>query len=393
MVRGATQSPTCATAPGSGSVGRRKPQSTSAAQTIVRRSPLKRSSHARPRRRAPRAAAPAARSRTPRCASRTFAGARSPVRLSSLPAIWSCVISTARSPSSSASATAIGPPIGSNSAIAPVGQGDRFAAHVDDVEHGRVVVDLVLAQPRPSARRLDEHLAGAVDVGVVDAELDRHTLERALARPASRRAAARAAGRRRDAAGRRATARRSARGARAARRRVRSPGRPRRRRRRRRRAGRAAGAYQSGSSVSRPDDGSPTHVTIGLRASRTWHVWLQRMHGRIRSGSPRRSLRDEQRVGDLRAGHLDARRTRRRRSPTPPGPQSTTEPWRNTGTSPARGSARLHRAADVDVEPRRLVEVGPGLLRRRRSRRARRRRSRGRARRAAAAIAGRLIRA
>jgi hypothetical protein len=53
---------------------------------------------------------------------------------------------------------------------------------------------------------------------------------------------------------------------------------------------RAAGASQSGSSVSRPLVGSPMHVTIGLRASRTWHVWLQRVHGRMRSGVPARSL-------------------------------------------------------------------------------------------------------
>ena len=51
-----------------------------------------------------------------------------------------------------------------------------------------------------------------------------------------------------------------------------------------------AGAYQSGSSVSRPAVGSPMHVTSGLRASRTWHVWLQRVHGRMRSGTPARSL-------------------------------------------------------------------------------------------------------
>ena len=52
--------------------------------------------------------------RTPACARRTFAGARSPVRASSLPAMWSCVSSTARPPSSSAMATPAGPPTGSN---------------------------------------------------------------------------------------------------------------------------------------------------------------------------------------------------------------------------------------------------------------------------------------
>ncbi len=32
------------------------------------------------------------------------------------------------------------------------------------------------------------------------------------------------------------------------------------------------------------------HVTSGLRTSRTWHVWLQRVHGRMRSACPARSL-------------------------------------------------------------------------------------------------------
>ena len=70
----------------------------------------------------------------------------------------------------------------------------------------------------------------------------------------------------------------------------RSPARPvRRRRRPPTEAGGRAG-YQSGSSVSRPDDGSPMHVTSGLRTSRTWHIWLQRVHGRIRSAWPARTL-------------------------------------------------------------------------------------------------------
>ena len=57
--------------------------------------------------------------RTPAWARRTLAGARSPERASSLPAMLSCVTSTARPPSSSARATAIGPPIGSNSTTSP----------------------------------------------------------------------------------------------------------------------------------------------------------------------------------------------------------------------------------------------------------------------------------
>ena len=72
-------------------------------------------------------------------------------------------------------------------------------------------------------------------------------------------------------------------------------------------AGPRAGAYQSGSSVSRPAVGSPMHVTSGLRASRTWHVWLQRVHGRIRSGVAGAQLGDEVGVGDLGPRHLDGR--------------------------------------------------------------------------------------
>ena len=94
-VRGATQSPACAVAPGSGSSGRRKPQSTTAAQGIVRRVPVNRSSTSTSPGRTARSSVRRS-TRTPARASRALAGARSPVRESSLPAMWSWVTRTAR---------------------------------------------------------------------------------------------------------------------------------------------------------------------------------------------------------------------------------------------------------------------------------------------------------
>ena len=231
--------------------------------------------------RGPRAAASAARSRTRVWARRTLAGARSPVRDSSLPAMWSWVTRIARSPSSSASATAIGPPIGSNTTIvAVVRQRDEPAPHVGDVDHGRhrdrrrsarpgrEPVHCTITDPRSATRQL-----------LAEADARRRVVGSRVR--ATRRAAARA-GDGRDAAERGDRSTRSTR--------VAARGRDARRLQPGRtaadhddRVGEAAGAYQSGSSVSRPLVGSPTHVTIGLRTSRTWQVWLQRMHGRISS--------------------------------------------------------------------------------------------------------------
>ena len=57
------------------------------------------------------------------------------MRESSLPAIWSCVTSTARAPRSSAAATPIGPPIGSNTTIVPSdGSSVVPDAHVDALD-------------------------------------------------------------------------------------------------------------------------------------------------------------------------------------------------------------------------------------------------------------------
>ena len=139
--------------------------------------------------------------------------------------------------------------------------------------------------------------------------------------------------------------------------------RPARRRSRRRAAGRR-GAYQSGSSVSRPLDGSPMQVTIGLRTSRTWHVWLQRVHGRIRSASSRGELAPRGRgrrsglASSRRASHTAADR-RRRRAPTRPDRRRRSSPAGSTGTSTAACGSARH---SVDVEAGRLVEVGSGLL-------------------------------
>ena len=72
---------------------------------------------------------------------------------------------------------------------------------------------------------------------------------------------------------------------------------------------RATGAGVARSTLGRPSwpvRGSTTQVTMGLRASRTWHVWLHRMQGRMRSASPAASLAHQVGVGDLGPGHLHA---------------------------------------------------------------------------------------
>ena len=122
--------------------------------------------------------------------------------------------------------------------------------------------------------------------------------------------------------------------------------------------GSVVGAYQSGSSVSRPADGSPTQLTIGLRTSRTWHVWLQRMHGRIVVARPVSSLA-------TRSGSAICARVISTPSQTPSiravsaWPQSTIEPWRNTGVGATAVVTALQTAM---LKPGRLVEIGPSLL-------------------------------
>ena len=123
--------------------------------------------------------------------------------------------------------------------------------------------------------------------------------------------------------------------------------------------GRGAGAYQSGSSVSRPLVGSPTHVTIGFRASRTWQVWLQRMQGRMRSGSLAAQLGHQVGIGDLGPRHLhdigDAVLQR------PRGLADVDHRALQDDGHPVRDDL-ADGTAQLDVEPWRLVEVGPRLL-------------------------------
>ena len=102
-------------------------------------------------------------------------------------------------------------------------------------------------------------------------------------------------------------------------------------------------------------------VTSGLRASRTWHVWLQRVHGRMRSGVPARSLAT--RSGSAIWARVISTASARAGSSSPPSahsawPTSTTDPCRTTGTS----SASRMPGRQLDVEAGRLVEVGSGLL-------------------------------
>ena len=191
--------------------------------------------------------------RTPRWARRTLAGARSPVRDSSLPAIWSWVISTARV------AELLGERDGDRAADRVEQRDRRRRPAAAAVPRGRrrrrarrrrssIVVLAAARRPSrctarrtaPSARR--RRVAGAQ----LDAEAWRSR------RPASRRGRPSGPGDRGHAAERRRRLDDRTSVAADAQRPEPSPGRPGRRRRRRRRAGGGAGAYQSGSSVSRP---------------------------------------------------------------------------------------------------------------------------------------------
>ena len=287
-----------------------------------------------------RAAAGVRRSmRTPAWARRTLAGARSPVRASSLPAMLSWVTSTARPPSSSARATPIGPPIGSNTTMSP-SAGSAAAPRRRSATSTTTAPSATSYSrrrgPSPCTARRPSP-AGHVR----RCRCARRRRAGRPRRPATRRAAPFGPADRRPARRARRPARRARRGGRGspATRAASSPAGPPPTTATSR--GARAGAYQSGSSVSRPDVGSPMHVTIGLRASRTWHVWLHRVHGRIRSGCAGAQLGDEVGIGDLGPGHLDRR---------------------------ARG--RVVVAAD---RPLRLADVDDRALQRRPARRRRRR--------------------
>ena len=212
------------------------------------------------------------------------------MRASSLPAMLSCVTSTARRPSSSASATPIGPPIGSNTTIVPsAGQRGGPGADVGDVEHGA-----------PSARPR-RHAVPAIATGALHDDLApalpgvrglARSTPSVTATPSRRVLAIEPLDERSVRAGDRGRHRRAARRPLDDRHVVaadrRDPGRL--------EAGRAAADHHDATAAWRPActsrdprsrdqlDGSPMHVTIGLRASRTWHVWLHRVHGRIAIG-------------------------------------------------------------------------------------------------------------
>ena len=126
---------------------------------------------------------------------------------------------------------------------------------------------------------------------------------------------------------------------------------------------RAAAGAPARSSPGPPTRGRstarPTHVTIGLRASRTWHVWLQRMQGRMRSGVAGGQLGHEVGIGDLGAGHLDAVADAVDHGLLGGGGIDDRALQEHGDAGRHR---RPHGPADVEVEHRRLVHVGPGLL-------------------------------
>ena len=102
-------------------------------------------------------------------------------------------------------------------------------------------------------------------------------------------------------------------------------------------------------------------VTIGLRASRTWHVWLQRVHGRMRSGSPARSLA-------TRSGSAIWARVISTTSALGRVVVAAERPLglADVDDRPLQHDRHVDAGADacrqLDVEAGRLVEVGPGLL-------------------------------
>ncbi len=295
---------------------------------------------------------------TPRCWSRTLAGARSPVRDSSLPAMRSCVTSMARSPSSSASATRDRAADRIEEHHPPFGRelGDA-GPHLDHVQD-RCIVNDVVGRIAPAAAGALQHDLAWLGRPVVDPE--RHCRRRAArARRPATSPAGRPARRRRPCHRRARCARRPARGGRAAPPPAPPPGRPARLRPRARRGPGSARSSPGPRSRARCD-GSPTQVTIGLRTSRTWQVWLQRRHGRIRSGVAGRDLGHQVRVGDLGPRHLDAVAHARRRRPPPPGRDRPPNPAGHDG-DPCRHRGP-HRPAQVEVEASGCVDVRAGLL-------------------------------
>ena len=285
----------------------------------------------------------------------------------------------ARAPSSSASAIAIGPPIGSNTTTSPVsgsagqparsGRRCRSPSRRASISYARY--------PGTRAGALHDHRGGILRVRVqlvTDPGGDAEPIDSRVR--AIRRAAGSDRQRRRDHRAFRpfdeldvVTARRLPR--------VPSPvpaGPP---PNTTTCLGSVAGAYQSGSSVSRPLVGSPMHVTIGLRTSRTWHVWLHRVQGRISSRASRAAFR---RGPARRSGPVSSRPRR-----TPPRRTVAERPLRLADVDDRTLQDDRHvDAAGVRIEARHKSMLKPAgswksgrvFSRRSRSSHARRRRSR-----------------
>ena len=259
--------------------------------------------------------------RTPARCRRVLASARSPVRDSRVPATWSWVTRATSRPapaSHSATPTPTGPPTGSWTTTGPSGRRPapcRSSASGSSTGHDRRRPGRRSAAGRdPVASTTSAPSApGGVEVGGrhLDPGLDDDPLGAGTRPPATRpaRPAARDPGpppppasappARSDRSTTRGRCPRSrqhpgafeAGHARADDQHV--PGRPDRSRR------------PGARSVSCPLRGSPTQLTIGLRLSRTWQAWLQRMQGRTREPSAAADQRHQAGFGDLGPGHLD----------------------------------------------------------------------------------------
>ena len=350
---GATQSPACIVASGRGASGRRKPQSTTAEHGIVRRSPVKRSSTTTPSARTSRVMVRRSM-RTPAWARRTLAGARSPLRASSLPAMWSCVTSTAR----------VAELLGQSDA-------DRSA---DRVEHDHVT--LVRQRHLTEPQRGDVDHRGIRGDGVVRATRPRSgALHDDIARPSAA-PPSECARRHRAAPPRRPTTRRAGRS---------DPPPPPARPAVEDRSTSVTRCPRSAATraVSNPAGPPPTTTMRRDTRSRARPLRILRLPARRRFADARHErvanvahlarlvaagarpdplrvpgaqLGDEIRVGDQRPRHLNtcaAGIQRRQRVP-------------DRDDRALRDHRHVHDAGDqrrqVDVDPRRLVEVGSRLL-------------------------------
>ena len=296
--------------------------------------------------------------RTPAWARRTLAGARSPVRASSLPAMLSWVTSTARPPSSSARATPIGPPIGSNTTMSPAAgsvaaprrtsatsrttapsatsysrtAGDRAGALHDDVDPSGTssvpVRTSTPSRPTSAAEPVDERPLGPATAASPPSSAVRST----------------------------STTRWPA-------------------------LGGDAGHLQPGRSAT--DDGDVARrarrdVPVGVLGLPSRRRLADARHERVAGvahlarlvaagaradplGLPGAQLGDEVGIGDLGPGHLDGR-ARRRVVVAADGPLGLADvddrALQDDGHVDGGGDGR----GQADVEPGRLVEVGTGLL-------------------------------